>query len=310
MDSLLKISRGFCNASSLSSDPSGNTVWLPWMGNAFRPDGDVETASSAAATMIPVRRQVNAVRPFGLLPRSLRDVFQRRLLQADFRRRGLQRDDQFLARRADLAWLEAFGIGAAQQARELLNGMFGMQRQLRIRCLERRGKDRLVDKSDSGHVVAHVIERRTAVARFAAIGLALANFVSQPRRAVEQSLRIERYLAYFYIQIGQVINELIGSRRHIGGVGTEQPRFNRVETTQGVRPRVDILVEVRDETADENLRLFPAHARRDPSLLCPVNVVGRRALAQSFGIREGLADLLDEIGAILLGWTQYRLRMS
>jgi hypothetical protein len=40
----------------LSSDPSGNTVWLPWIGNALTQDGDVEARMSATAAVRPIRR--------------------------------------------------------------------------------------------------------------------------------------------------------------------------------------------------------------------------------------------------------------
>src|ERR1700756_5767263 len=102
----------------------------------------------------------------------------------------------------------------------------------------------MISKIDTGDVVAHVVQRRSADPRFAAIGLALADLVSQAYGAVQQPLRRKRQVAKLAVKIVQVIDQRVGLSLGVDVIGAEQLRLDGVKTAIGIGPRVDLRVEL------------------------------------------------------------------
>jgi len=77
-------------------------------------------------------------------------------------------------------------------------------RELRVSFLDGSHKNGLISQLDPGDVVAHIVQRSAAETRFAAIRLALADLISEPRDAVEQPLRLQLKMMDFDVQIFEV----------------------------------------------------------------------------------------------------------
>ena len=206
-----------------------------------------------------------------------------------------------LAFDAQLVGVEALQIGDGEQRAQLIDRALRRLRQIGVGRLQRAHEHHLVGEIDAGDVVAHVVERGAAVARFAAIGLALADFIGEARGAVEQALRVERRVVDLHVEVGQVIDEPSGLLADFGGVGAEEPRLDGVEAGERIGPGVDLLVELGDEAAGEHFGALPADPRSDPRLLGAVDILGGDALVERPRAGQRLVDLLDHVGAIALG---------
>ena len=110
-------------------------------------------------------------------------------------RTGLDGDHEFLARAAQRADIYMRQVTRRDDRLELLDPVRHPVRQFGIRRLQRVRKNRTIGEIDAGDIVAHIIERRAADARFTAIGLALADLICEPRRSIEEALRREHDVA-------------------------------------------------------------------------------------------------------------------
>ena len=95
--------------------------------------------------------------------------------------------------------------------------------------LERRGENRPIGDGDAVDIIAHVVERSAAEPRLAAIRLALADLVGEPRGAVEQALRQQLDQVDLRVEIGQMVNQRVGLFVDLAGLSTKQLGFDGVE---------------------------------------------------------------------------------
>ena len=91
-----------------------------------------------------------------------------------------------------------------------------------------------------------------------------------------------------------MLHERSGLGFDIGSVGAEQLRFDRMKSARRLRPGVDLLVELRDESTGEDLGTLPSGTGIDPRLLGASQIVGHNALVQTLRARQGTSDVLDE----------------
>src|ERR1700692_1342230 len=138
----------------------------------------------------------------------------------------------------------------------------------------------MVGEIDAGDVVAHVVERRAADARFAAVSLTLADLIGQPHGAVQEALRRERYVAKPVVKTVQMLDKRFGIAIDIGKTGAKQLGLDGMEAAVGIRPGIDLGVEFWNKAHREHFRTLPSGARGNPGLLRALQIPGSGALTQ------------------------------
>src|SRR5262249_4080240 len=151
-------------------------------------------------------------------------------------------------------------------------------RQLRSASLEGFRKDDPVCQRNTVGVALHVVQGGSAQAGLAAVRLASTDLKCQSGDAVEQPLGRQGNIVDLRVQFGQVSNQRVGVFPGVGAVGPEQGGFDAVKAVLGVRPGVDLSVEIGNEAAGEDLRALPADSGLDPGPLGAIEVVSFKAV--------------------------------